>query len=326
VLLRYEDGRPVYDMDDPLIEMASLILSRERASKNNLKRHFIEHKEHQGYTVEIVGKDARLAAEGAVVDRLGRRLSEEKRIEALMSTAPLPYGEFGSLEERIRRNGEVTEAEQRSLARTRIERFYRAPISPDLIRLDAEGRHRKRVWLFEAVLRVLERSDWSEFRKRLTEASAVPQLASRFVRSDMEAVGTVVHLLGLTPLLKHGRFDPEAVIATDDLREFAEETVRLKPTVENLLDLEVRRDIQAKPTSQLNAILKTIGLRCVQSRRTRAQAVADGRTVRHYRLDRGALQRMMELVVLRNERDPWATLYEIHGWGLQDVEEPDWDE
>jgi hypothetical protein len=326
VLLRYEDGRPVYDMDDPLIEMASLIVSRERASKNNLKRHFIEHKEHQGYKVEIVGKDVRLAGEGAVVDRLGRELSEQKRIDALMAAAPLPYPEFRDIEERIRRNGEVSEAEQWSRARRKIERFYRAPISPDLIRLDAEGRYRGCVWLFERVLRALEPSDWSEFRKSLTDASTAPALASRFVRSDREAVDTIVHLLGLTPLLIHGRFDPEAVVATDDLRGFAEETVRLKHNVETQLKIEVRRDVQAKPTSQLNAILKKIGLRCVEVGKTRAKAVADGRAVRHYRLDRGALERMTELVVLRKERDPWVTLYEIHGWDLQDLEDANCDD
>jgi hypothetical protein len=58
-------------------------------------------------------------------------------------------------------------------------------------------------------------------------------------------------------------------------------------------------------------------------REDRAKAVADGRTVRHYRLDRGALERMTELVAIRKERDPWATLYEIHGWDLQDLEEAD---
>ena len=41
-------------MDDPFIDMASLILSRQRASKNKVKKHFIEHKERQGYTIEIV--------------------------------------------------------------------------------------------------------------------------------------------------------------------------------------------------------------------------------------------------------------------------------
>jgi hypothetical protein len=313
-------------MDDPFIEMASLILSRQRASKNNVKQHFIEHKERQGYTVEIVSKNPDLSSEGAIIDRLGRELSEQKRIDTLMAAEPLPYREFRAIEKRIKHNGEVSQAERWSLARTRIERFYRAPISPEIITLDAEGRHRGRVRFFEGVLQALERSGWSETRKLLTEASAYPGIASRFRKSRTEAVHTALYFLGLPPILRDGQFDLEAMVTGDDLKAFSEEALRLKPTVENLLEIEVRRDVHTKPVAQLNAILKTMGLRCVNAGKTRAQTVADGRTIRRYRLDRDTFECMTALVAVRKLQDPWRAVYEVHGWDLQDLEEAKWDE
>lgn len=44
--------------------MASLIVSQQQASKNNLKRHFIELKKRQGYTVSEVEKDQNSWLEG----------------------------------------------------------------------------------------------------------------------------------------------------------------------------------------------------------------------------------------------------------------------
>lgn len=321
VLLRYEDGKPVYDMDDRFIEMASLIVSRQRASKNNVKKHFIEHKEQQGYSIEIVEKDADLSREGAIIDRLGGKLSEQKRMDTLMAAEPLRYAAFQEIEARAKRNGEISQAERWSLARTKIERFYRTRISPKIITLDEEGRYRGRVRLFEEVLLALESSSWSELRRHLTERSAYLGMASRFRKSRKEAVDTVLHLLGLTPILKDGQFDLEATITTDDLNAFGKESLKLKPIMENLLEIEVRRDVDTKPMTQLNAILKMMGLRCVVTGKTRAQAMSKGRTIRYYSLYRDALHRMTTLSTVRKLQNPWQAIYEVHGWDLQDLEE-----
>jgi hypothetical protein len=320
VLLRYEDGKPVYDMKDPLIDMASMILSRERASKNNLKRHFFEHKEHQGHTVEVVRKDDRLSGERAVLDSVGRRLSEQKRIDTLMEAIPLALEAFQSINHRIKRNGEVTQAEGWSLARTKMELFYRAPISPEMIRLDAQGRYRGRVCLLENVLQTVERFGWSDLRQRLTETWSCPSPARRFKRSRREAADALLLLLGLTPIFENGRFNLEAVVTSGDLKDFVEEVVRLRPILENQLEIEVRRNVTEKPMEQVNAILKAIGLRCITVARTRARAVAGGHTVRRYGLDKGGFQQISDLVAVRKQQDAWRTLYEIHGWNASELE------
>jgi len=237
-----------------------------------------------------------------------------------MAAEPLPYAAFQEIEARMRRNGEISQDELWSLGRTKMERFYRARISPELITLDAERRYRGQVCFFEAVLQALESTGWSEFRSRMTGALAYPGMPSRFKKSRKEAVDIVIHLLGLTPVLKDGRFDLEAAISSDDLKAFSEDSLKLKPIVENLLDVEVRRDVRTKPMTQLNAILKTIGLRCVKAKKTRAHTVAGGRSIRFYILDREVFERMSTLVEVRKKLDPWQAVYEIHGWDLQDLE------
>jgi hypothetical protein len=58
VLLGYDaDAKPIYHTDDPLIDMAALAVSQQRASKNNLRGNFIDLKRHQGLRVEFIASE-----------------------------------------------------------------------------------------------------------------------------------------------------------------------------------------------------------------------------------------------------------------------------
>ena len=59
-----EWGAPVYHEDDPFLDLASLVVSQQRASKNNLKHHFVELKRRQGYSVSFVACDETHAGSG----------------------------------------------------------------------------------------------------------------------------------------------------------------------------------------------------------------------------------------------------------------------
>ena len=53
LLIGYADtGEPEYQENDAFLEMASMILSEQRASKNDLKANFIRHKQKQGFRIE----------------------------------------------------------------------------------------------------------------------------------------------------------------------------------------------------------------------------------------------------------------------------------
>ena len=89
-----EFGRSAYLEDDPFLDMASLIVSQQRASKNNLKRHFIELKKRQGYAVTMIEPDGTLQFEGQKLAKLGKSLSAKKRVGALLGAPPLKKSEL----------------------------------------------------------------------------------------------------------------------------------------------------------------------------------------------------------------------------------------
>jgi hypothetical protein len=325
-----ERGRPVYLDDDPFLDMASLIVSQQRASKNNLKRHFIELKRRQGYTVSMIDEDETMWREGRRIARLGKGLSARKRVEALLGAPTLKKSEYEEIEARLANNDdEVSEAERWSLQTTAIERFYREPITRPLIELDNGGRHRRRVVCFEAMMRKMQSA--GELKQMTGDPRSPGQIAGaaslghhlRFVKRKDDVVTTICYLLHKTPLMKDGVLAP-TTLTTRDLDEFARAMRDNKPIIENVLDLEVRADVLVKPMTQLNAILKLVGLSCKPLTKRKLK----GRMIYPYRLDQASYDRMVRLVQKRRSTDGWRVLYEMHGWDMRDLEdepEPEWD-
>ena len=146
-----DDGEPQYQEDDPFLEMASLIVSEQRASKNNLKGNFVRHKEKQGFRIEYVGKDPKAFDEGQALLVKGKGLDDDAYCEAILSAEPLTPPQYYALGEDVRAGERLSNSEKWSYQRATIEDFYREPITPDLIALDQRGRFRAKVELFEAV-------------------------------------------------------------------------------------------------------------------------------------------------------------------------------
>jgi hypothetical protein len=317
-----ERGRPVYLDDDPFLDMASLIVSQQRASKNHLKRHFIELKKRQGYTVSMIEPDEPMWLEGQGLARLGKRLSARKRVEALLGAAPLKKSEYEDIKGRLTENDEVSEAERWSFHRTWIETFYREPITQSLIELDSEGKYLKSVLRFEALLKEMNAArdhklmtgDLRTAREVAGAASLAPEL--RFVKRERDGDRVIWHLLCKTPLVSEGALAP-ATVTMDNLRDFADAMLKDKPIIENVLDLEVRADVLAKPMIQLNLILKLVGLCCKPVKKNKAK----GRVIYPYRFDQPSYDRMLQLVEKRRTTDRWRALYEMHGWDLKELED-----
>ena len=78
-----------------------------------------------------------------------------------------------------------------------------------------------------------------------------------------DPVRTVCYLLHKTPLMKEGVLAP-ATLTMEDLGDFADVMLENKAKIENVLHVEVRADLSAKPMSQLNQVLRLIGLSCKQ--------------------------------------------------------------
>jgi hypothetical protein len=280
-----ETGEPQYQENDRFMEMAALIVSEQRLSKNNLKGNFIRHKERQGFVIERVDKDEEMFPIGQGVLVRGKRLDDEKYRDAILSAKSASIAEYHLIAETIRAGEAISDDDRFSYERATLERFYRQAVTDDLIRLDNRGRFRKKVRLFEAVF------DSPDLLK--LNLSSLDR--KRFVSSETDKAAVILTLLRLTPLVSGDQLRAAAVIDTSKLTTFSKEAVRYRGAIEVHLGIQVQADVKKKPVQQLGRILRLIGveLERVSSRKE------GGRKVYYYRIDCASLERMTKLVEAR---------------------------
>ena len=304
--------------------MASLIVAQQRASKNNLKKHFIELKTRQGYTVSMIELDDNTWLEGQSLASVGRRISKAKRIKALLAAKPLKKSELENIKGRLEEDDDVGKSERWSYQRTWMEMFYCEKLKRSLIELYDEGRYRDRVVRFEAVTAAMKHArDVKLMLGSLESALEIAGAATlgrqlRFLKQKKDVVLTICYLLHKTPLMKDGVIQP-ATLTMDELGEFSDTMLKDKPIIENVLDMEIRVDLHTKPMRQLNEVLKLIGLRCQLLTKKKTKP----RMIYVYQLDPDSYDRMQRLVEKRRETDGWRTLYEMHGWDAKELEDED---
>ncbi|MHC2531792.1 plasmid replication protein, CyRepA1 family [Bradyrhizobium diazoefficiens] len=301
VLQGYDDaGVPSYHTDDPLIDMAALAVSQQRASKNNLLGNFVDLKRLQGAQVNFVAEDeSGLAERGKEADLIGRELSLAKRIERLLGAKVLTRDEHDEIEARIQANEEVAEVERWRLGRTQIERFYREHISADLVKADDRGSLRAKVSAFEAV------TEYAKTKEARTKMGIKDEktlgLGTRFLR-DRRLTGRLLDaVLSTSPVYKDGSFDVFRRFSMHDLAMFTKKCGELKPTIETAFELEISRDTE-KAVKQLNAFLNLIGLRAIADGKSKKA----GKTTYMYRLDSDSLGIVEKIVARRKDVEGWT--------------------
>jgi len=284
LLLGYADsGEPEYQENDAFLEMASLILSEERASKNDVRGNFIRHKLKQGFQIEHIHKDESLHAQGRGVLAKGKHLSDEKYGQAILSANSPTGTEFKRIREALKAGEWVSDTEMFSYEKASLELFYGEPVTESLIRTDDRGRFRNRVRLFEAVFESpsLTKLNFLD-RRRLAVTKASKATA-------------IMMLLRLTPLMKGGRLDTEVVVQHSDLLGFADALAEQKAVIETHLGLEVRSDHKNKSTQQLGGILQLPAHRLERM----ASPKHKGQKIYQYRLEPKSVAGMKAIVGAR---------------------------
>lgn len=307
VLATYDDDlRPIYHTDDPLIDMAALARSQQLASKNNLMRNFVAMKRRHGHDIEFVDSDPALAAEGATLKETGQLLADAAYRQRLLNAPPLDKETASEIEQRILDNDEIDVAERLSLARTRIERFYRQPITEQLIVHDDRNHLRQRVIRYESLQTYCRQKADGMIDDKLAKA-AMFGLKTRFLRDERAIAGLLDRLLAEAGVFDNGAFLRDRIVSKLTLAAWMKNVMGQKPVIENILDIEVRKDSEAG-ISQLQAILKLLGLKLEPSGKTKAQSVAGGKTVYLYRLDGVTLDDIESIVKRRSEIGGWEFL------------------
>lgn len=272
-----DDGLPVLT-DDTLLDLAAWILAVQRASINNLRDNFIELREQAGWCVNYI-EQAKPGINASL------KFRQSKGVIDLHEALKLSEPEYRNL---IKIGDAIgfEPAEQASINRYELERFYGADATEELLRLDANGTFRPKIELMalfvtdesklssedQSEIRFLNSMDW---KHRLPKKRLLSEL--------LDASGIYSEEKG---------FDASVDIEMGSLLEFQKKVFSKHVELKNFLGISVRKDLVDKPMLQLKAILSLLGLDLlnVQTKQGKGKP-----KVYTYRLDSARLATVMQL-------------------------------
>ena len=235
-------GLPEFNWNDPYLTLFATILSAQRASKNKLKKNFIDLKTHNGWSIVDVTKDQDVALLGSAHSMRGDDLREDEYVRNLLNAELLDGYTANRLMEKRDAGRPLTTPEKHSLERYWFDTFYLQPATPDLLNKDNHGKYRDQIRLLESVLQTT----------RSTAANEIIEAKAELLRALLIDSG----VLG-----SDGKFDPSITITDASLALFVTQCKRRKLTIERVLGSDLRKDFEKKPMMQLGYFLKMCGLK-----------------------------------------------------------------
>ena len=305
---------------DPFLKLAVMVISRERASKNYLKGNFINYRKSQGWEVDEVIFDDDLREEGRLFFKVGKDIAKEENILAVLHAPVLNKWEYDKIEDMLEDEDAIISPEEwASFQRTRLELFYREPVSREMLKRDRGGKFRRAVTMFEEFNTIGDKPyrQYLDSNSRFREKKDRKLLEKLFVDRPTQCV--LIHgLLSTTPFFKKGMFDTSVVFTKEDLKKFVSASTKFKPQVDTQFKINTQRDLHLKPSQHLNKILALIGLKHVKVKAW----VENGEKVYAYQLDANVLAEMRALVQRREEigRNGWDFVDQTYGFTYPDPE------
>lgn len=247
---------PVVSDRRDLLEVSTAIIAEQRASKNNLRQHFLNYKARQGWTIEIVGLDSHQHAYGSSIAGEGESLLREFRMKRLLTVDPLSPEELDRMQDRIRFFEFTSDAERARYERTMIEGFYKQSISRELIDLDNRGEYRACIERFERLNNVVGGLDVRDTIAAYSELDP-RELA---IHGKASAGAIVGWALSTTPFYDRCRINLDARVRKEDLGRFIEFLSHYRVAIEQVLGIQLHKDALANPITQLKKFIGMIGL------------------------------------------------------------------
>jgi hypothetical protein len=229
-------GVPEYNFDDPYLNLYATILCAQRASKNNLKENFIHLRQYNGWKIIEVSADESLTSEGAFHTKVGRELSEKQRVEGILNAKPITPNEANIL----MKKSELSQVEKYTLDRYLVHRFYKMPVTENLLIRDKDGKYRIQIKMLEDIISASD----PQLRKIASKKTLL--LKSIFAQANI--------------LNEHGIPDPNLKVTAKSLNDFSNFCIKNKSRINRELKIDVRADISHTPVNQLNGFLKLCGL------------------------------------------------------------------
>jgi len=267
-------GAPEYDFTEPFLELHATILSAQRASKNALKKNFIDLRQHNGWKIVDVVKDDPVATAGGVLSKLGKAAALDQYIAGILAAPKISWEQAGALGE-TRKREKISAEENNAIERYWIESFYGEAVTEEMLRHDNRGEYRNKVRRLEGVIGV--------------------RSCSGKAGDEVALLSKIIEASGL--LNASGKLDAYKVVTAESLKPFTAYCGRAKLKIQRVLELEIRKDIKEKPTQQLNAFLALCGLKVVVAR-----TVSKGDAkIYEYQLDRTSYDMAEKLIDRRTK-------------------------
>jgi hypothetical protein len=255
------DGTKVYHHDALYDTVFSTITASQRASKNHLRKHFIDLRESNGWTVELVSNEKDLSSIGKDVRQRAKEALRQVQFEQIVQAKKIDADEYDDLKDR-ERDGSLREAEVPALRRYEIESFYLLDeVTAQVFKADDAGNFRKQVQMYELIMSPdedLRRLD--DFDERGTKH--ISDRSQRLLKKEI-----LMSLLNGAGVMRDGQFDYSLIVDSSSLTDFVSECHSRKVQLERLFNVNIRRDIGSKPINQLQIMLKLVGLSVSKQRR-----------------------------------------------------------
>ena len=292
-------GLPIYsEADKPLVSLWSEIVSHERASKNDLSRHWMALREANGWTAILcTASDAeKERGKAALLD--GAELHEKARVKSIIEAEDIDDLRADDLKELAKVGAAMSEEDRAALEKYRLSDYYAAEVSEDLVTFDDDGRTRRCIEVLEFLVgdsdsnRSFDRQE-IDLRDRLRVI-----IFDRQFRSTKAEI--LVKLLSAAGFLdaESGQFVTETQVATENLGGFIACFRENRKRIEAELGVDMRRDIERKPVQQLGDVLAVLGLELVLLSTKKVKGVKR----RSYGINVERLMALMEVVVRRDTR------------------------
>lgn len=290
-----QDDKPQYRTDDELLQLACALFSYKRKSINNLRDNFCEYKQANGWTIEFDGFDPKLESDGHTHDARGKYLTNQERITGLLSAPKLDDETFKQLREKYDGEVRLSDTEYAAFSRAVMERFYNQEISETLIRRDSKGKYR-------AAVRRYDRLSNPEFLKLYLQFNEIKQEQdenlSFLFANEYHEVTFILRALTAAKLFANQKLQTEKDFTKDDLGDFIKFIRKNRLEYERLLNMNIRKDLRAKPTNTVNHILKLIGLKLGNPKKT----TKDKKTIYKYKIDQKSLDEVHQIINQRSQK------------------------
>lgn len=302
----------VFSEPNEFLRFASLVVSNQRKSKNQLKDNFIDHKVQNGWTVLNI-EDKDLASKGKDFELLGFELEQKHYINKLMNSAPIDRTRYKNIKDNMDLGKSVSDEDRWSFVRMRIELFFRKQISEELILEFDRGKLSEKRWRYSHSIDTKGYKDWVQEVEMLGKKEIIANL--RVFNDKHDAVGSYIlrDIFKSTPIFDGKSFRSDVEFELMDLDLFVKMTKSLKPHMEaQIKGVTFRRDFETNPVQQLGEFLKLVGLDRTLSRKHNGP---NGRRIAYYKITPESLDKMVSLEMLHKDPDsPWIDINERYGF------------